>query len=177
MTATPILPSGVLPVATAIDLVQVSPVDSGQVRAVQDVIAASEDFAMLVDGFPPPPDEAEQLLAKIPPGSHPEDKAVMLVRLGSANIGVLDVVRDWPQRRTWMIGLLVLVPAARGRGVGGRVVATVDRWAIESGAKKLRVAVAPANVRGLRFWRRQGFSPVEVSRSGPHRLERPVIGF
>jgi GNAT superfamily N-acetyltransferase len=174
MTTTPILPSGVLPVATALDLVQVT---AAEIPQVQAVFAASEDFAMLVDGFPAPPDEAEQLLAKIPPGSHPEDKAVMLVRLGTANIGVLDVVRDWPQRRVWMIGLLVLVPAARGRGVGARVLATVDRWAIESGAEKLRIAVAPANIRGLRFWRRHGFSPVEVSRSGPHRLERPVIGF
>jgi GNAT superfamily N-acetyltransferase len=174
MTATPILPSGFLPVATAIDLVQVTSAETAQVQAV---LAASEDFAMLVDGFPAPPDEAEQLLAKIPPGSDPEDKAVMLVRLGTANIGVLDVVRDWPQRRTWMIGLLILVPAARGRGVGGRVLATVDRWATESGAEKLRIAVAPANTRGLVFWRRNGFNPVEVSRAGPHRLERAVIGF
>lgn len=174
MTAAPILPvGGVVPVATAVDLVPVRNEDLG---AIQWVLEASTDFAMLVEGSPPPPDEARRLVESLPPGSVPYDKAVMLVQCAGVNLGVLDIVRDWPRPGTWMLGLLVLVPAARGMGIGRRIVAAVDRWVAESGGERIRISVAPANLRGLAFWRREGFRPIENSRSGPYRFERPVMG-
>lgn len=174
MTSAPILPAGrVLPVATAVDLERVGRAD---LDAVQWVLDASTDFAMLVDGSPPPPDEARRLLEAVPPGSDPADKAVMLVRCAGVNLGVVDIVRDWPRPGTWMLGLLVLVPAARGMGIGSRVLRAVDTWAADSGAERIRISVAPVNTRGLAFWRREGFRPVEHARSGPYRLERPILG-
>ncbi|WP_077061241.1 GNAT family N-acetyltransferase [Streptomyces sp. MP131-18] len=49
--------------------------------------------------------------------------------------------------------------AARGRGVGGRLLAAVETWARESGATSLRLSVLPGNAEAIAFYRRNGFLP------------------
>jgi ribosomal protein S18 acetylase RimI-like enzyme len=48
-------------------------------------------------------------------------------------------------------------PPARGRGVGDRLVAAVEVWAKESGAKALKLAVIPGNEPAIALYRRNGF--------------------
>ena len=48
-------------------------------------------------------------------------------------------------------------PAARGHGVGDRLVRAVERWARRAGAEALRLAVAPGNENATALYRRNGF--------------------
>jgi ribosomal protein S18 acetylase RimI-like enzyme len=48
-------------------------------------------------------------------------------------------------------------PAARGRGVGDRLVLSVARWARQAGSEVLRLAVAPGNENAAELYRRNGF--------------------
>ncbi|HEX5566011.1 MAG TPA: GNAT family N-acetyltransferase, partial [Streptomyces sp.] len=48
-------------------------------------------------------------------------------------------------------------PGARGRGVGDLLVGAVERWAPETGAGVLRLAVAPGNEHATALYRRHGF--------------------
>jgi len=49
-------------------------------------------------------------------------------------------------------------PAARGRGVGDRLVDAVEQWARRAGASVLRLAVAQGNESALALYRRNGFA-------------------
>lgn len=48
-------------------------------------------------------------------------------------------------------------PEGRGRGVGDRLIATVEEWALRSGGTELRLAVIPGNAPALALYRRHGF--------------------
>ena len=102
----------------------------------------------------------------------------MLGLFATGLVGVVEVVRDWPRAGTQNIGLLLLDPAARGRGAGAEILDAVDAWATANGAATLRISVDPANVDGMRFWQRHGFSPVPSVGTHPTAvaLERPVAG-
>jgi GNAT superfamily N-acetyltransferase len=136
--------------------------------AVEALIDRCEDFYVLTTGGPGSFDE---LWSALPPGRTPDDKRVY--GTGEPLSGIAEIVRDWPRPGTWIIGLLLLDPAARGRGLGPAVVAELDATAAAQGADRLRVGVVEANVRALKFWRREGFTPVApAGPAGAHALER-----
>jgi ribosomal protein S18 acetylase RimI-like enzyme len=49
-------------------------------------------------------------------------------------------------------------PAARGKGIGDRLVESVARWARQQGAPELRLAVAEDNQKAAALYRRNGFA-------------------
>ncbi|MFD5921595.1 GNAT family N-acetyltransferase [Kitasatospora sp. NPDC058201] len=50
-------------------------------------------------------------------------------------------------------------PAARGQGVGDRLIAAVEEWARRAGSTSLRLAVIPGNEAAVALYRRHGFAP------------------
>jgi GNAT superfamily N-acetyltransferase len=138
--------------------------------AVEALIDRCEDFFVLTTGGP---GNFDELWTALPPGRSLEDKRVY--GIGEPLAGVADVVRDWPAAGTWIIGLLLLDPAARGHGLGPAVVAELDAMAAAQGARRLRVAVVEQNPRALAFWQREGFTPVPAEGpGGAQALERPA---
>ena len=52
-------------------------------------------------------------------------------------------------------------PEARGRRTGDRLIAAVETWAPESGAKVLKLAVLPGNAPAIALYGRNGFHAAE----------------
>ncbi|GLW98485.1 N-acetyltransferase [Microtetraspora sp. NBRC 16547] len=48
-------------------------------------------------------------------------------------------------------------PEVRGRGVGERLIAAVETWALQSGATVLRLTVIPGNEPAIALYQRNGF--------------------
>jgi GNAT superfamily N-acetyltransferase len=61
--------------------------------------------------------------------------------------GVVEVMSMWVQ------------PAARGRGVGDRLLAEIERWARTRGARTLRLAVTAGNRAATGLYLRHGYRP------------------
>jgi GNAT superfamily N-acetyltransferase len=146
---------------------------AGDRDELQALLERCADYFELVDGRAPGPDAAGELIRVRPPDTDPGDKLVVGV-FGSRLAGVIDLVRGWPERGTWLIGLLLLDPDARGGLLGSALVEALDDWAAEEGARRLRVAVVEANPRALRFWRSHGFAEVPALGPGAVALERAV---
>lgn len=92
-----------------------------------------------------------ELLDEKPPG--PCEKEVLGV-FDPELVGVVDLLHGYPTPDTCFIGLLVLRPELRGRGLGRRVEqALVQR---SSGAK-VRLAVNHDNPKGRAFWESCGY--------------------
>jgi len=130
--------------------------------ALQELLERCADFSWLVEGEPPSPHAAQDMLADLPPSKTLADKFLYGIFREKTLVGVLDGIRGYPQEGTWWIGLLLLDPAQRGRGTGEQALLAFEDWAGQQGAQALMLGVVEENRRGFNFWRRMGFTLVET---------------
>jgi GNAT superfamily N-acetyltransferase len=109
------------------------------------------------------PDEAGELLAAVPPGLSVDDKVVfgLFAERPDELVGVIDLLRGYPSADSWWIGLCLIDPAWRGRGLGERVIADLHAWFRQGGATASWLCVVEQNPGGLRFWQRAGYEIVD----------------
>jgi len=144
--------------------------DEARAPELQAFHEECRDYLELVTGEPPGPDEAERLLRDRPRGKGPEDKFVIgLFDAPGHLVGVLDVIRDYPQPGDWYLGLLLFGPSSRGRGLGERVYRRLEEWVRAEGGKAIHLIVQEQNPGALRFWQRMGF---EVRGMGKQKLKK-----
>jgi ribosomal protein S18 acetylase RimI-like enzyme len=149
--------------------------DESRKAELQELVDGSRQYFELITGSPPGPGEADTILRIGPRGKAAEDKFVIgLFDAPGHLVGVLDVVRDYPREREWFIGLLLLGPSSRGRGLGERVYQRLEEWARAEGGRAIHLIVQQSNPGALRFWERMGF---EVRGMGKQVLERREIPY
>jgi GNAT superfamily N-acetyltransferase len=66
-------------------------------------------------------------------------------------------VKDYPEKGRWIIGLLIIDPEERGKGIGRVVHEELYRWVESLGALSLRVVVINDNMNGFKFWSSLGY--------------------
>jgi ribosomal protein S18 acetylase RimI-like enzyme len=122
--------------------------------AVDALAQRCADYTLMLTGEPPSHDSSVDFFAAIAS----ED----MLKLGVVDpagtlAGLVDIARDHPAPGSWYIGLLLLDPAARGRGVGAAVMHGVREEAARAGATRLMLSVVAENERALKFWASRGF--------------------
>jgi ribosomal protein S18 acetylase RimI-like enzyme len=141
--------------------------------AVARLFEASADYFEVVLGRPPRSGDAQALYTDGPEDGRPPDgKMLFGIRLpdDEALVGVLDVFAHYPEPGAWYIGLVLLDPTARTRGLGRAVVESFARDARSHGATELQINVVEQNSAALSFWTRLGFT--EMRRWRQHYGER-----
>jgi ribosomal protein S18 acetylase RimI-like enzyme len=86
------------------------------------------------------------------PGSHN-----LVVLLDGQPVGMASGVPDDQDGVAELISMWVS-PAARGRGAGDRLMSAVERWARQSGAHTLKLAVSEGNENAIALYQRSGFA-------------------
>lgn len=129
---------------------------------MQRLLERCSDYYELHEGWPTPPDAGEYELVldpKVPMGVCIEVFAL------EAEDGSLDaaaqVMTDCPEPGMWWIGLLIVAPELRSRGIGADLVRQTLAAASERGVGTVKLAVSLKNPRGQRFWERAGFRDTE----------------
>ena len=137
----------------------IRPLDPTTDRAAVDaVFQAASDCISLERGEKPGPDLTQEFFTAAPPGCDPA-AALRLGLFDQAHlIGVAETGFGFPAPDDAFLGLMVLVPSARGKGAGHRFLQHIEAEARRRGAKNLFLAVLDENPRGQAFWRRQGFT-------------------
>jgi GNAT superfamily N-acetyltransferase len=127
--------------------------------ALQDLLERCSDYMTLEDGAPARPEAAADLLDALPPGRAQEHKHVLgLTRAaGAPLVAVIDAVRGFPEPRDWFVGLVLVAPAERRRGLGASIMADLEDWFRRQGAACAYLAVLERNPDAQRFWIRQGY--------------------
>lgn len=74
-------------------------------------------------------------------------------------VGLIELLLPAADAVPW-IGLLVIEPRRRNCGLGGEVLAAVERWLAADGWAALHLSVALANTGARRFWERQGYREI-----------------
>jgi GNAT superfamily N-acetyltransferase len=151
--------------------------DLGAVEALYLDAAA---FWIMSDRKPPDRAKAEAFFIDCPPGCDPALSQRLGLFENDRLIGVAELSFGFPESNDAYLGLMLLAPAARGRGLGGWLVTRIEERARKQGSHRLCLGVLEENTAGRAFWDRQGFVPTGVSRFDEetghliHRLQKPV---
>jgi RimJ/RimL family protein N-acetyltransferase len=135
--------------------------EASDVMAVQQLIEADPDYATRVSGNPPGPDEAHILLTQRPPNLRPDQKVVLGVFRGTELVGLIDLLRGWPEAGTVHIGLLQVHARDQGQGIGRAAHDLLLRWIKQwPEATQLRAAIVETNAEhAAPFWQALGYTP------------------
>ena len=134
---------------------QLTPEDSG---SIQTLFENCLDFMLLVDGRPAGNDAAEETFQDLPPGKSLQDKFVFgIFDRQHKLVGLLEVVRGYPDNITWWIGLLLLSPESRSQGLGKQVLEGFVKYVSSNGGQVIMLGVVEENQRAYSFWESTGF--------------------
>lgn len=140
------------------DAVLIRPIEAARDgAAVRALFAAAADYVDLIEGRPPDAATLADFWQGAPPGADPAATLRLGLFEAGALAGVAELAFGFPEPADAYLGLMLLVPAARGRGLGRRLLAEVTAAARARGARRLLLAVAEANPRARTFWAREGF--------------------
>lgn len=143
--------------------------DAPTEAAVQALHERSADYVHRLWGLPPDPNSGVDFFVRLPPGKSAADKCTLGVFDDPAMVGCIDLVRGWPDEATATIGLLLLEPAARGRGVGRQAFAAIeDQARVWPEITQLRAVVIASNDVARPFWEHLGFRANGQTR--PHEM-------
>ena len=137
------------------------------VDRLQHLLERCSDYYELHEGWSTPADAGQYELL-VPPGLLQEDLFVFALQdtVGTL-LGMIQLLRNHPQRGLWWIGLAVVAPEQRGRGIGSGLLRHASETAAADGATAIRLAVSVHNPRGESFWTAAGFRPEGEPRMAP----------
>ncbi len=154
----------------ALEAAQLALISGSAVEELQVLLERCEDFEILITGHPPGPYAAEALLIDTPPEHPLRDKFVIGAWTDQGLTAVVELLRDFPERHVWHLGLLLTAPEARGQGLGSRILAALKSWILSQEGRALRLIVQDQNPAALRFWSRHGF--IEIGTATQELMDR-----
>lgn len=128
---------------------------------VEELCNKCSDYFMLSGGALPSKDDGSALFTDLPPNKSLEDKFLFGVYKFNKLIGIIDIIKDFPAISEWTIGLLLIEPEERGKGLGIMIHDALVNWARHLGAKKFSIGVIEDNDRAFRFWSNLGYEKIE----------------
>ncbi|CAN5873103.1 hypothetical protein BH11PSE1_BH11PSE1_07590 [soil metagenome] len=149
---------------------QLALISGSAVEELQVLLERCEDFEILVTGHPPGPHAAEALLIDAPPEHPLRDKFVIGAWTDQGLTAAVELLRDFPERHVWYLGLLLVAPEARGQGLGERLLTALTPWIVSQEGRAIRLVVQDRNPGASRFWTRHGF--VEIGTATQELMDR-----
>jgi GNAT superfamily N-acetyltransferase len=132
--------------------------DSTHEDAVTAFCRQCSVFFTLVAGESNARHTARHLLESRPESVDPTHKYVIGFERAGTLIAIADLLEGYPDATDWYVGLLLLAPDERGRGLGTLLWSAVEQWIRAQGGRHARLIVQEQNPDGAQFWRAIGFT-------------------
>ena len=132
---------------------------------LQKLYEKCADYNYLVEGKPPSPTAATDEFFAVPEGKSLHDKFMFgVVDSQGEIIGLIESIRGYPDEQTWWVGLIMLAPEYRRKGLLKPLMRSFAHWVAKQGIGYIMGSVIENNSKVLRLWKRMGF---EVIRRTP----------
>jgi ribosomal protein S18 acetylase RimI-like enzyme len=131
---------------------------TGQEAAVTTFCRQCSDFFTLVAGQSLTAETTRHLLESRPPGVEPAQKHLIGFKRGDEIVAIVDLLEGFPRNAEWYVGLLLLAPTERARGLGTAVWNAMESWLGAAGGRHIRLIVQEQNPAAAQFWRSRGFT-------------------
>ncbi|SDU45387.1 GNAT family N-acetyltransferase [Jiangella alkaliphila] len=131
-----------------------------------ELFAACDDWFEAVNGTPSGPGDVQSLFYALPEGASFEDKRLFTIRDGDKIVGLIDAVLGFPHRTAAAVGLFLIAPSHRRRGLGVAVAKVLLAEARETGLDTVTASAHDSWPQGQEFLRALGFAvgpPAEPS--------------
>jgi GNAT superfamily N-acetyltransferase len=120
---------------------------------------ASEDYFVAATGLPAGPGDVQSLFYGLPEGADVRDKQILVVEAPSGElVGLVDLVLHHPDPDACAVGLFLLRPDARRRGLGSALAAALLERAAEGGVQRVTATVPDGWEPGLAFLAARSFT-------------------
>jgi ribosomal protein S18 acetylase RimI-like enzyme len=132
-------------------------VSADEVR-MQALLESDPDYFKIIQGGPPHSTEAKDQLNDLPEGKKYDDKFVYAIfDRDEALVALIDLIRAYPDDKTWYLGLLFVAPPSRNMGLGTRLLRVILAEVKQHGGRAVRLGVARGNDRARALYDRVGF--------------------
>ena len=149
---------------------------SDDAELLQRLFDQCADYNLIVEGEPAPPTAAHELFQETPPGRSLADKFVFgLVNRRGEIVGVLEGMCNYPEERVWWIGLLLLAPAIRQRGIGRTMLNGFSNYVRSQNGLAIMLGVVAENYLAYKFWRQMGFEEVRITEPRQFGKKRQTV--
>jgi GNAT superfamily N-acetyltransferase len=155
----------------SIDGFQIVPLTTTDEDRIYNFLVECNDYQQMECGRPVQPSDAHACLFDLPPGKTIDDKFTFSVESGGRIIALLDILRDYKGKNNWWIGLVLISPAMRGKGIGRQILDYLVDNLKRNGVKEIQLAVLEENKSGHLFWQKMGFNQIEVVYGRRHGLK------
>lgn len=135
-------------------LVRLQPTDAARLQLLLD---RCSDYYELHEGCATPADAGVYELSAPPPAIAAELYVVGLQTPSGALDAMIQILPNHPVPNIWWIGLLVVAPDVRSRGLGRVLLQYMLETAATAGATEMQLAVSVKNPRAQKFWSEAGF--------------------
>lgn len=99
--------------------------------------------------------------SSIPPNLEKKQKIYALLEFDGKEVGVIDLLKFYPQKNTHFIGLFILDRAIHGQGYGSLIMKELENRFSQDSVDKIRLAAICENDVAMSFWKNQGFTIIE----------------
>ncbi len=163
--------------APVIDGFIVRPLEERDAPHLQALFDADPEYFALADGFVSDVDKLQQIRVALPPDGSYDDKFLFVITQGDQVVGMIDIIRGYPERATWYLPLLFLAKELRGQGSGRRALHAIYAWVRTQGGAAVSVGVAEGNSLGRWLYATEGFVFKTAREPDPteHRLRRMLV--
>ncbi len=136
-------------------------IDSNYDKELLKLFEQCTDYFELVEGEVPK--DTNDFFLSFPPSNSIEDKINLGLFKEDTLIGAVDIIKDYPEEKEWIIGLMIIDKDYRKAGLGRYVHDLIKTMAKNLGAKKLRIGVAEQNLSALEFWKTLGYKEIKIT--------------
>lgn len=141
---------------------RISYLRSEDIPVIQHFLEQCNDFNILITGLPVSSNDSNDLLLDHPKGVPLKNKlTIEIYNADNQLIAISDTIRDYPEPGIWWIGLLLILPIHRNKGLGSLVYKSMESWINRSGASDIMLGVIEENIPGKLFWTEMGFTEIQ----------------
>ncbi len=136
---------------------------------LQRFFEANPAYFLESEGEPPAADAAILEIRDRPPEDFSYTELFLLgfVREDGELMAMASVVSDLLAEGVWHIGLFIVATDLHGTGAAQQLHGCIQTWALQRGARWMRLGVVQGRTRAERFWERQGYRQVRLRESVP----------
>lgn len=132
------------------------------VEDLQKLCESCLDYYELIGNKSVDPFAAKEIFEDLAPGKKYEDKIVIgMYSEDGSIIGVIEGFMDYPEKKTWYIGLMMVAPEFRKRGTGKKFYKGFERWTKIHDVKNIKLGVLEENKTAFAFWGKMGFQTIK----------------
>lgn len=133
------------------------------------LFADCDDWFEATTGGPSGPGDVQSLFYVLPDGASFEDKRLFTLRDEDQIVGVMDAVLRYPQPRSCAVGLFLVAPSHRRKGVATAVARVLLDEALAADLQQVTATVADGQPVGSQFLRSLGFDIGNVQPDSSNR--------